>query len=248
MNDPRVLDHVIPRLPPGWRRQRSPFVRHLYSLLLGGPVRAAGVRRFHLLYAGGARLARSLVLDEVLDAFESDLKLHVAAGARGRLFVHAGVVGWRGRAILLPGRSHSGKSRMVEALLQAGASYYSDEYAVLDRRGRVHPYPAPLTWRSTDGEPSRRYTPAELGGVTGAAPLPVGLVVVTAYRPGAGWRPRRLTPGRGVLALLNHTVPARDRPANALATLARLSSCAPVLQGARGEAAETVPRLLSALP
>jgi hypothetical protein len=248
VNDPRVLDQVIPRLPPGWRRQRSPFVRHLYSLLHGGPARAPGVRRFHLLYGGGARLARSLVLDEVLDVFESDLKLQVAAGARGRLFVHAGVVGWRGRAILMPGRSHSGKSRLVEAFLRAGAAYYSDEYAVLDRRGRVHPYPAPLTRRGGDGEPSRRYTPAELGGVAGKAPLPVGLVVVAAHRPGARWRPRRLTPGRGVLALLNHTVPARGRPADALATLARLCSRAPVLQGARGEAAETVARLLKALP
>jgi hypothetical protein len=172
----------------------------------------------------------------------------VAAGARGRLFVHAGVVGWRGRAILMAGRSHSGKSRLVEAFLRAGAAYYSDEYAVLDRRGRVHPYPAPLTRRGGDGEPSRRYTPAELGGVAGAAPLPVGLVVVSAFRPGARWRLRRLTPGRGVLALLNHTVPARGRPADALATLARLCSRAPVLQGARGEAAETVARLLRALP
>jgi hypothetical protein len=243
-----VLGRVIPRLPPGWTRKRSPFVRHLYSLLVGGPSRARGVRRFHLLYGGGARLARSLVLDEVLDVFESDLKLRVAAEARRRLFVHAGVVGWRGRAILMPGRSHSGKSRLVEALVRAGASYYSDEYAVLDTRGRVHPYPAPLTRRGDDGEPSRKYTPAELGGVTGAAALPVGLVVVTAYRPGSRWRPRRLTPGRGVLALLNHTVPARGRPADALATLGRLASRAPVLQGTRGEAAETVALLLGALP
>ena len=37
---------------------------------------------------------------------------------------------------------------------------------------------------------------ASLGGVAGEEPLPVGAVVVTSYRPGAAWRPQRLSPGR----------------------------------------------------
>jgi hypothetical protein len=147
----------------------------------------------------------------------------------------------------MPGRSGSGKSRLVEALVRAGASYYSDEYAVLDKWGRVHPYLAPLTRRGEEGEPCRKWTAAELGGLTGDLPLPVGLVVVADYRPGARWRPRRLSPGRGVLALLDNTVPARGRPADALTTLGRLVSRAPVLEGTRGEATETAVLLLGAL-
>src|SRR5277367_3536052 len=42
--------------------------------------------------------------------------------------VHAGAVLWRGRALLLPGGTHAGKSSLVTELLRRGATYYSDEY------------------------------------------------------------------------------------------------------------------------
>jgi len=61
------------------------------------------------------------------------------------------VVAWRGRAILLPGRSYVGKSTLVMELVRAGAVYYSDEYAVLDARGRVHPFAQPVALREPDG-------------------------------------------------------------------------------------------------
>jgi len=80
----------------------------------------------------------------VFEAFETDLQLYVAEMAPRRLFVHAGVVGWRGQAIIIPGRTFTGKTTLVAALVKAGATYYSDEYAVLDVRGRVHPYARPL--------------------------------------------------------------------------------------------------------
>ena len=51
----------------------------------------------------------------------------------------AGVVGWENRAIVMPGASFAGKTTLVRAWLEAGATYYSDEFAVLDRAGRVHP-------------------------------------------------------------------------------------------------------------
>ena len=77
-------------------------------------------------------------LDLILDTLESDLQLHVAEQARRRLFVHAGVVGWKGRAIVIPGRSFTGKTTLVAELVRAGASYYSDEYALIDSRGKIH--------------------------------------------------------------------------------------------------------------
>jgi hypothetical protein len=78
----------------------------------------------------------------------------------------------------------------------------------------------------------------------GTRPLPVGLVAVSQYRQGARWRPRRLTPGQGVLALLANAVPARERPAAALAALQRAVVAAPVLKGTRGEASEVAGVLL----
>ena len=44
---------------------------------------------------------------------------------------------------------------------------------------------------------------------------------MTTYRPGTEWRPEPLSPGRGALALLANTVPARERPAQALRALTR---------------------------
>jgi hypothetical protein len=243
-NDPAVLPRIESLLPPGWRRSPSSVVGRLYSVFVGGAGARAGVRRFHLAYANTFRMARTVDLDVALAAFESDMRLYIAERARRRVFVHAGVVAWRGRAIVIPGRSFSGKSRLVAALVRAGATYYSDEYAVFDDRGRVHPFPSPLSLRGEDGAPATRHAPESLGAAVGTAPLPVGLVAVSQYRSGARWRPRRLTPGQGVLALLANTVPARERPAAALVALQRALASAPVLKGPRGEASEVAGMLL----
>jgi len=198
------------------------------------------VRRFHLLYADGARLARTVDEAAALDALQGDVRLFFAEKARDRVFVHAGAVAWNGRALLVPGRSFSGKSTLVAALVKAGATYYSDEYAVLDRHGRVHPFPTPLSLRpSADGAP-----PDAAALRPGRRPLPVGLVLVTEYRPSVRPRLRPLSRGQGVLALLAHTVPARSRPAESLAALRRAVAGAAVMAGARGEADELAQVLL----
>jgi hypothetical protein len=247
VNEPAVLQRIESCLPPTWKPAPSPRVDILYSVLVGGTGARPGVRRFNLLYANAGRLARSLDFEEVLEAFEFNAQLHVAEAAPRRLFVHAGVVGWRGQAILIPGRSHSGKSTLVAALVQAGATYYSDEYAVLDERGRVHAYARPLSLRHTPGAKANRYGAEALGGRVGSRPLPVSLVVVSQYKPGAGWRPRRLSSGQGILGLLANTVSARRQPTVALATLRRVVSHAAVLKGTRGEAGAVAPQLLSHL-
>jgi hypothetical protein len=145
---------------------------------------------------------------------------------------------------VIPGRSHSGKSRLVAALVRAGATYYSDEYAVLDAKGRVHPYPKPLSIRQEGDAPSQLVTVEELGGRTGTAPLPVGLVLATTYRAGVKWRPRLLSPGAGMLALLENTVSAQRRPKSVLRTLRAVTQRAAVLNGARGEADDAAGRML----
>jgi hypothetical protein len=192
-------------------------------------------------------VARSLSREDVVDAFESSVHLHVAEVAPRRVFVHAGVVGWQGQALLMPGRSHSGKSTLVAALVRVGATYYSDEYAVLDERGLVHPYPLPLSLRAGPGARAIRHPVETLGGGTASKPLPIGLVVVSRYKAGAIWRPRRLSAGHGILALLANTVSARRQPAMALGTLPRVVAHAVMIKGARGEAREVAPRLLTCL-
>jgi hypothetical protein len=245
-NAPEALEQFVERLPPGWRPASSPVVERMYSFIAGGGVRP-GLRRFNLLYENAGRLARTLDSDEVLSTFETSLQLFVAEFARRRVFVHAGVVGWNDHAIVIPGRSHSGKTTLVAELVKAGATYYSDEFAVFDLRGHVHPYPKPLALRSA-ATGKQTPTPVEaLGGRAGGAPLPVGLVVASQYKAGARWRPRPQTAGQGLLTLLSNTVSARVRPERDLLVLQRLVTAAPVLQGARGEAKEIVAALLKRL-
>jgi molybdopterin/thiamine biosynthesis adenylyltransferase len=212
--------------------------------LVGGKDPRANVRRFNLLYADHVRLVRSNVLDTVFDTLESDLRLFVAEWARHRVFVHAGVVGWKGKAIVIPGRSYSGKSTLVAEFVRAGATYYSDEYAVFDSLGRVHPFSKPIELRGEGDYRQSKVTVSELGGSAGTKPLPVGLVLMTQFKKGARWRPRKLTAGKGVLELLFNTVCARRYPEKALATLKRVAHKADVLKGVRGDATEVVAAML----
>jgi hypothetical protein len=244
VNRAEVLSRLLDCLPFGWKPAATPEVDELYSLIVAGPSPRPNLRLYNLLYAGPFRMARTEQLEEVFPLLESELQLQVAERARRRLFVHAGVVGWRGRALVLPGYSHAGKSTLVAALLRAGASYYSDEYAVLDAQGRVHPYARPLALRDQAGPPTRRCSPEQFGARAGIAPLPVGLVALTEYRPGKRWRPRELSPGQGVLGLLAHTVPARRRPEFALTVLRRAMAGARVMKSARGEADDAAQALL----
>ena len=244
VDQPDALERAVCCLPWGWKAAPSPIVEVIYSLIAGGVDSRVNVRRFNLLYRGPFRVQRTLEPDQVFTSFETDLQLLVAEHARRRVFVHAGVVGWQGQAIVLPGRSLSGKSTLVAALIRAGATYYSDEYAVIDSRGYVYPFARPLALRQTGDFPSRRISAEELGGEAGVRPLPIGLVVCTRYKEGADWRPRTRTAGQGLLALLANTVPARRKPRLVLATLRKAVAQARVVQGLRGEAEQTVERLL----
>jgi hypothetical protein len=240
-NEAGVLARIRDHLPPGWRSVRTREVERLYSFVV--PRR----RGIHTVYRDLSPFPQTLALKELLDTFESDLQLYVAERAARRVFVHAGVVGWRGRAILLPGPSMSGKSTLVAELVRAGATYYSDEYAVLDARGRVYPYARRLSLRADGTLERRRCSAAALGGRTGGRPLPVGLVAVSRYRPRARWRPRRLSVSAGALEIVAHTVAVRRDPRRALAAIEQVVRHAPILRGVRGEARETACALLHAL-
>jgi hypothetical protein len=162
---------------------------------------------------GGDGVVRVGTAEELLAELRQRVELALAVSARSAVFVHAGVVGWRGVAILVPGPSHSGKSTLVAELVRAGADYYSDEYAVVDSDGLVHPYARPIALR-----PRSERIPRKPGG----EPLAVGLIVATAYRKDAVWAPAILKGARGVLPILDNVVVVRDRPEIALRLAARL--------------------------
>lgn len=105
----------------------------------------------------------------------------------------------------------------------------------------------PLSLRRENGHSACK-TPVEtLGGQIGVEPLPVGLVVVTQHQPEARWRPRQLTPGQALLALMDNTVAARRDPAYSMPILKQAVAGVVALKGKRGEAAEVASTLLSPL-
>ncbi|MEK6299797.1 MAG: hypothetical protein AABO41_03675 [Acidobacteriota bacterium] len=243
-----ALKEFLQVLPPGWKLTRSQIVDRMYSIVVGGDGAGRNGRKSNFVYADGTRVARTPELHQALDAFESDLQLYVAEMSPHRLFVHAGVVALRGKAVVIPGRSFSGKSTLTSALVKAGATYYSDEYAVLDTKGYVHHYARPLSIRENGLlEKPKKYKVETLGGRAGARPLPVALVVVSKYKPGAKWRPRELSAGEGALELIANTVSARREPEKVLSTLNHVVAGAAVLKGFRGESSQVVDFILDRL-
>jgi hypothetical protein len=196
---------------------------------------------------GPAFLADGVPLHAALGCLDAHIRQSIAGESPEFVFVHAGVVAHRGRGLILPGVSFAGKTELVAALLRAGASYYSDEFAVLDADGRVHPYPRRLSVRDR-GTGQARDTPAEeLGAPTGISPVAVRLIAVTRYVARAEWRPVERSPAGGALHLLAHTGQARREPERTLQAVYRAAEGAIVLEGSRGEAEAAGAALLDLL-
>jgi hypothetical protein len=230
------LGRVLAVVPPGSTRCEATDLDATFALA------PEGDGTFEL-GRDGARLAGSLGLELALEVLERELRMLVAFRAPRHIFVHAGVVAHRGAAAVMPGATMAGKTTLVAALVRAGADYYSDEFAPLDEQGLVHPFAKPLSLRDDRSVQTDRHV-VDLGGVAGKEPVPVGAVIVTQYQAGVEWRPRRLTSGAAVLALMAHTVPAQSRPAQALHAINRAVDRATVIDAPRGEADAVAPLVL----
>jgi len=118
--------------------------------------------------------------------------------------VHAGAVQLDDRVLLLPGRTRSGKSSMVAELLRRGATYLSDEYALIDAEGRAHAYPRPLLLRN--GGPDRTpLLPKDFPAPVACEPAPIGWIMELEYHDADGWDIVAVPQSQGSLILLRHT-------------------------------------------
>ena len=242
---PGFVQSLAHLLPPGSQSSDEAKVERLYSFVVGGRDTGRNIRMLNLVYADSGRLARDRELEPILHAFDADMRLSVGILARRKVFVHAGVVGWKRRAIIIPGRTMTGKTSLVAALLRLGAEYYSDEYAVLDLKGRVHPFAKPLSIRQPGQLPAARLGAETFGARTGTKALPIAVILDTHFHEGSRWRPKTVSRGIGVLSLLGNTITARIRPARNMPVLRQAVSNAVVLKGVRGEAEATARDLLA---
>jgi hypothetical protein len=199
-------------------------------------------RGMYVLYSGREEIATASTADVMASRVLSEAEHLLAATSVHFTVVHAGVVAIDGELLLLPGRSHAGKTTAVRALLESGAVYYSDDYALVSPEGLVSPYPRPLGIR--DAGTLRHRRPDELGASIGRHPASVRTVVFTEFRGGSTFEPVAMSRGSGVLNLLNHSLQAQTDPGRCLRALEAMSQTAIFLEGARGEAAHFVQSVL----
>jgi hypothetical protein len=138
--------------------------------------------------------------------------------------IQAAVVTWHNRAILLPGGAETGRCALVAELVRAGATLYSDSYAVLDPAGVVHPFPVASRGSRTDPSVS------------------VGVVAMMQFHPGRLWRLDTVCAAAAALELLANAIGVRDATIFQAVNHAVNGSIA--LQGRRGPAAPVARALL----
>jgi hypothetical protein len=196
------------------------------------------------LFLDGEQISYDNTRKRFYKFFNGILRIVVAEHAQGAVFIHAGVVGWRGKAIVIPGNSFEGKTTLVAELVKNGADYYSDEYAVLDEYGMCHAFPRDLSIR--DSQFREEDVPVSaFGGRIGVDPIPVGAVLLTRFDVNAEWNPERLTVGQGIMEIIPHTIPRIFNTEFSLKVLNTAVSDAIILKSPRGEAREFAIKLLS---
>jgi hypothetical protein len=154
----------------------------------------------------------------------------VAEHSPSHVFIHAGVVEWNGQLVMLPGNSYAGKSTLVWFLVQRGAVYYSDEYALVDTQAMVHPCILPISLRTGDAD---KHT--EVPHRIASKPASPSLVLFTSYKQGETWTPHRLTPVETAFKLIQHCIAMRSRPELVLPVLKLISMTTHSFAGHRGE-------------
>ncbi len=230
-DDDRLIDAFVDRIPPGSYRVVDIEAPLRYEIRSAEATSLA-------LYLNQLKIACTADVTEMLDQFEGSVQLHVAGFCDHLLFVHAGVVCWRQHAIVIPGRSFSGKTTLVRELVAAGAQYLSDEYACIDSTGVVHAFGRPMSVRTNNGK-CRLQVP-----IVDSHPRRTALFVLTRHEPGCCWAPQVVSSGTLMLALIENCVSVRKNPAGALATLRAALTGAVAVRSVRGEAADAAASIL----
>jgi hypothetical protein len=242
--DPSLYRALVERLPPGTAPCAAKAPERSYSLRTVLPT-LSQVGPSYLLLADGRPLVRTSEAGDAADALEDSLKWLVAERSPRRVFLRAGVVGWRDRAIVIAGGPGTGKRTLVRALVARGATYFSDDYAVLDGN-LVEPFPSR---HHPGGPPKHGLTPwlEELAPARAPRPVPVGVVLFAPYRPGAVFKPKLVARGRALLEMFKHAVAAQRNPTQVLRALEMVSRRCNALEGARGDARAVATYLLDRL-
>lgn len=190
---------------------------------------------FEILVAGRERVLAADPIQAVR-ALNHELMHAIMRRRPDLLFVHAGVVAWDERAIVLPGVSRAGKSTLVLALLAAGARFLSDELLVWDAaNGVARAFPRapklrdecvayfPALLDACAGEGEGRFVPIEaLGSTVVESAVPIA-IVEPRWEAHRSDRLERITAAAAVLRLAASALNFGARGAGSIEPLAALA-------------------------
>lgn len=185
--------------------------------------------------------------DSVLQALQHWIDATVSRRAVGLMPLHAGVVAWRTRAVLVPGPSGSGKSTLIAALVERGATYYSDELAFLDDGGRAHAYPRHMILRAGA---ATRVKPVDHAGAA-RPPLRVGLICALRFEGDSRFDVEPMPASEAVLVMLANTPRELTGAGGIASAFLQAAATGLAYRGVRGsadEAAESILRLADSQP
>ncbi len=171
--------------------------RHFLHMLqppAGPPVAVleAGFANGKYYLREGEDLWRQATWDGIFATLRNEVVVRLVRARPDLVWLHAGAVAWRGRAVLVSGRSGRGKSTVVTALGRLGWHFFSDDVTPWDpQAGMVWPFPQTPMFRVNPGREVPAENVAELGKVVadlgpaglGRAPLPVSALIFPQYSP-----------------------------------------------------------------
>lgn len=239
-----TLDHIekylLPYLPRSRHEISSPYNPPNVEIVLH---RDSQTDRFRI-EVDGSLIAASEALPYTFTLVQQAADDATIRYLRDKAVIHAGTVVYNDKAIVVSGNSGSGKSRLVQEFLRHGAEYSSDEYAILDRQGYVHPYPRTLMIR-TDGDQQYPVLPSELHAEVREQPAPAALFLFLRFEPNApGLDIQPLDRSEFLIRLLQSTPQVMaDRP-DVLAPLMATASLAKSYAGVRGEVSRAAAEIL----
>jgi len=252
-SDPACCEHSALRSCCGVNielQTSAPNLLQSFLSLLPGPVKDTSAQpqvtfaiaeseqpESYRVVLNGTVLHAAIHSEDLLHFIERRIVEVVALLTGEQIFVHAATVVWQNQAFLFPGQSWSGKSTLAMALVKAGATYYSDEYAVLDAVGNVYPYRSVPNLRNDLGRDIQEQLVHEVRSSREPLPaLPVGMVVLSRYSRGGVWAPRALTCRETLFGLLENTIAFRYKPDLSLKVLTQVSIRARGFRSERGDA------------
>ena len=109
---------------------------------------------------------KPLPLEQAFPLFEWGMNWCVANHMHQYLILHAAVIAYQGRAVILPGEPGAGKSTLCATLVSRGWQLLSDELTLISNQsGKVVPIPRPVSLKNESIDVMRRFHRADQVGV-----------------------------------------------------------------------------------